>query len=95
MKAAQQLPTNYPNVYFHDHHNHKYPTITFIRFAVTPTGRVGKDFEQFRIYIKPESKFVSMSLEQLTEYAELNMSLHKLRKGYAWGSLFIQHNFLH
>ena len=91
---VKQLPQNYPNVYFHDHHGHKYPAITYIRFAVTPTGRIGTDFEQFRIYIKPDGKFTRMTLGQLNAYADKNMPMHKLRKGYKWGELFIQHNFL-
>lgn len=92
--VINKIPKDFPNIYFYDHHNHKYPTITFIWFAITPSGRRGTDFEQFRIYIKPDCKFAKMNINELALYALNNVTLHKLRKGYKWGDMMIQHNFL-
>ncbi len=90
----RNLPDNYPNPYFHDFHDHKIRTITFICFAMTPTGRISKDFSQLRLYVSPNSKFAPMTFEELLAYGEKNIDLHKIPKQNKWGEIFIHHNFL-
>lgn len=89
----RELPKNYPNIYFHDMYNHNYPSVTFIRFAVTPTGRIGRDYEQYRFYFKPDGKNSKKTNEEIIALANINTQPKRLRKGYKWGELFVQHDF--
>lgn len=93
METIKKLPKEYPNVYWHDVNNYKHPSVTFIRFAVTPTGRRGKDFEQIRFYFKPDGIHDKKTNQQIIEEADRNTRPKRLKRGYAWGELFVQHDF--
>ena len=88
----KKLPSNYPHKYFPhgNNSNSVHPTIIYIRYAVTPTGRIGKDFEQLCIYKKPGGRFANMSQVELDQYAAENIGTHRLPKGNVWGEIFIQ-----
>lgn len=88
----KKLPANYPKKYFGNKTN-RYNYVQFIRFAVTPTGKIGIDFEQIRIHLDGKGKFATMSNEAIIEYAEQVTNVKRLKKGYSWGELFVDLDF--
>jgi hypothetical protein len=93
METIKKMPNDYPNIYFYCKFNYKIPSVTFIRFAVTPTGRRGKDFEQFRVYFIPDRGNALKSNEEIIKMADQQTSPNRLKKGYKWGEMFVQHDF--
>lgn len=92
MEHLKQQPANYPNVYWYDRRNNQYPTITFIFWGITPTGRRSKYYHQIRITAIGNKK--DWTLQQCADEARRIMELPKLPKKYIWSEMFIQHNFL-
>lgn len=82
-----------PNVYFHDFDNHRYPSITMIAHEVTPSGKRGTKFHQYRI--KKKGKYENYTKAQLIRACldGFNKTLPKPSRGNRWGKAYIQHDF--
>lgn len=81
------------NPYFHDKHNYKKNSITFIWLVVTPSGRISKSkFQQYRIYEGEKYKTIS---DAIAHAKTIDPSFYwgRLPKGYRWTEILIQHDF--
>lgn len=92
--AIKVQPGHYPNPYFYDPDNHKYGTITFIFWRLTPTGRRSKYFKQIRLSQKGER--INYTFDQFAADAKqiAGTDTEKLQKGNTWSQMYIHHNFL-
>lgn len=64
---------------------YKYPRITILRYAITPTGRKSKYWASICRYREDVKDVSEMYLIKLSE----SMQLPKLPKGYTWSEPFL------
>lgn len=104
--SLRKLPAWYPNPYFHS--KHRSPSVTFIRFAITPTGKRSRIFEQYRVYFNDDAitlllrgpskdTFTFEKYNRMTNTEIIAEASEKtqpnLKHGYVWGELFVQQDF--